>query len=117
MQFLTRNIILVVLVSPKVKCTPDVMRVEIPISQATRHVYLQGLRDYPEPACKPKPDPSGSLAILELNLNDVYQCATTRVTNKQTVRIQIILLVQCNKTQMNTNKNRLCGFVETKYLI
>lgn len=73
-------------VAPKVKCTPDLMRVEIPISTSTRQVYLQGLKDYPDPACKPRPDPAGYLTILELNLNDVYQCATTRVTNKHTVR-------------------------------
>lgn len=72
-------------VAPKVKCTPELMRVEVPVSPSTTKVYLQGLKDYPDPACHPKPDPTGSLSILELSLKDVYQCATTRVTNKLTV--------------------------------
>lgn len=62
------------------------MRVEVPVSSSTSKVYLQGLRDYPDPACRPQLNPEGSLAILELSLKDVYQCATTRVTNKLTVR-------------------------------
>lgn len=72
-------------VNPKVKCTPDTMRIEVPIGALTRQVYLQGLKDYPDPACRPRQDAAGSLAILELSLTDVYQCATTRVTNKLTV--------------------------------
>ncbi|XP_017768390.1 PREDICTED: uncharacterized protein LOC108556691 [Nicrophorus vespilloides] len=71
-------------VSPKVKCTPDMMRIEVPLSPTMGEVYLQGLKDYPDPACRPRRDPEGSLAILELSLGDVYQCATTRVTNKLT---------------------------------
>lgn len=72
---------------PKVKCSPDIMRIEIPVSlETTTRVYLQGLRDYPDPACRPRKDPTGALTIFELNLSDVYQCATTRVTNKLTVR-------------------------------
>ncbi|CAG9858325.1 unnamed protein product [Phyllotreta striolata] len=71
-------------VSPKVKCTPNQMRVEIPISPNTMAVYVQGLRDYPDPACRPHTDPSGSLAVIELDLRDVYRCAVTRVINKQT---------------------------------
>lgn len=60
------------------------MRIEVPIGALTRQVYLQGLKDYPDPACRPRQDAAGSLAILELSLTDVYQCATTRVTNKLT---------------------------------
>ncbi|XP_044263592.1 uncharacterized protein LOC123010623 [Tribolium madens] len=71
-------------VTPKVKCTPELMRVEIPISSSTKRVYLGSLRDYPDPACRPYTDPSGTLAVLELNLTDVYRCAVTRVVNKQT---------------------------------
>lgn len=71
-------------VDPKVKCTPDFMRVELPVTASTRNVYLQGLRDYPNPACKPQTDPSGSLSIFQLDLTDVYQCAITRVVNQIT---------------------------------
>ncbi|RZC42817.1 uncharacterized protein BDFB_005495, partial [Asbolus verrucosus] len=60
------------------------MRVEIPISATTKRVYLDRLRDYPDPACRPHTDPTGTLAVLELDLRDVYRCAVTRVVNKQT---------------------------------
>jgi hypothetical protein len=69
---------------PKVKCSPDAMRIEIPVTSKTRQVYLQGLKDYPDPACHPRQETGSSLAVLELNLKNVYQCATTRVTNKLT---------------------------------
>ncbi|KAF2881947.1 hypothetical protein ILUMI_24229 [Ignelater luminosus] len=72
------------LMEPKVKCTPDSMRVEVPITSSTKNVYLQGLKDYPDPACKPHTDPSGSWSIFQLNLTDVYQCAITRVLNQRT---------------------------------
>ncbi|XP_056633242.1 uncharacterized protein LOC130442877 [Diorhabda sublineata] len=71
-------------VSPKVKCTPSQMRLEVPISSTTMSVYIQGLRDYPDPACRPHTDSTGSLAVLELDLQDVYRCAVTRAINKQT---------------------------------
>lgn len=61
------------------------MRVEVPISSNTMAVYIQGLRDYPDPACRPHTDSSGTLAVLELDLQDVYRCAVTRAINKQTV--------------------------------
>nr|CAI5843388.1 unnamed protein product [Callosobruchus analis] len=54
------------------------MRIEVPISQATKKIYIEGLRDYPEPACRPHTDPTGKLAVLELDLRDVYKCAVTR---------------------------------------
>lgn len=61
------------------------MRVEIPISPNTKALYIEGLRDYPDLACRPHVDDSATLAVLELDLNDVYRCAVTRVVNKQTV--------------------------------
>ncbi|CAH0550429.1 unnamed protein product [Brassicogethes aeneus] len=71
-------------VSPKVKCTAEQMRVEVPVAANTRAVYIEGLRDYPDPACRPHTDPTGTLAVLELDLRDVYRCAVTRMVNKQT---------------------------------
>lgn len=68
------------------KCTPTEMRVEVPITATTKGVYIAGLRDYPDPACRPHTDPTGELAVLELDLRDVYRCGVTRVVNKQTVR-------------------------------
>ncbi|XP_074035830.1 zona pelucida superfamily protein qsm [Leptinotarsa decemlineata] len=69
-------------VSPKVKCTPDQMRIEVPISSTTKGVYIEGLRDYPDVACRPIA--TGTLAVLELDLQDVYRCAVTRAVNKKT---------------------------------
>ncbi|KAL1512687.1 hypothetical protein ABEB36_002240 [Hypothenemus hampei] len=71
---------------PQVQCTPDQMRVEIPLTPTTKSVYVQGLRDYPDPACRAHTDASGKLAVLEFDLNDVFRCAVTRVVNKQTGR-------------------------------
>lgn len=76
-----------VAVTPKVKCTPELMRVEIPTTASTKRVYLGSLRDYPDPACRPHFDATGTLAVLELDLTDVYRCAVTRVVNKQTVHL------------------------------
>ncbi|XP_019755286.1 uncharacterized protein LOC109534151 [Dendroctonus ponderosae] len=69
---------------PTVQCTRDQMRVEVPLLPNTKSVYIQGLRDYPDPACRPHTDATGKMAVLELDLNDVYRCAVTRVVNKQT---------------------------------
>ncbi|XP_050295566.1 uncharacterized protein LOC126735579 [Anthonomus grandis grandis] len=71
-------------VTPEILCTRDQMRVEIPLQPETKSIYIQGLRDYPDPACRPHTDPTGKLAVLELDLNDVYRCAVTRIVNKQT---------------------------------
>ncbi|GJQ76079.1 hypothetical protein Trydic_g1831 [Trypoxylus dichotomus] len=72
--------------SPKVKCASGVMRIEVPISESTREVYLEGLKEYPDLACRPQRDPSGTLTVFELDLDDVFRCATTRITNKLTGR-------------------------------
>lgn len=71
-------------VAPEVQCTRDQMRVEIPLKSNTKSIYIQGLRDYPDPACRPHTDSNGRMAVLEMDLNDVYRCAVTRVINKQT---------------------------------
>lgn len=60
------------------------MRVEIPLGSNTKSIYVQGLRDYPDPACRPHTDSTGKMAVFELDLEDVYRCAVTRVVNKQT---------------------------------
>lgn len=71
-------------VSPEVQCSPNQMRVEIPLGSNTKSIYVQGLRDYPDPACRPHTDSTGKMAVFELDLEDVYRCAVTRVVNKQT---------------------------------
>ncbi|CAH1183023.1 unnamed protein product [Ceutorhynchus assimilis] len=72
------------LTSPEVRCTKNRMRIEIPLEPDTKRIYVQGLRDYPDPACRPHTDSTGRMAVLELDLDDVYRCAVTRVVNKQT---------------------------------
>lgn len=71
--------------SPKVKCTSTQMRIEVPISSKTRQVYIQGLREYPDVACRPHTDQSGNTAVFELGLQDVYRCAVTRAVSAQMV--------------------------------
>lgn len=71
-------------VEPKVKCTPNLMRIELPMKPSTKAIYLQGLKDYPNPACKPQTDPVEATAVFQLNLTDFYQCAITRVINQIT---------------------------------
>ncbi|KAI4466982.1 hypothetical protein MML48_2g00000319 [Holotrichia oblita] len=75
-----------VTVSPKVKCASGTMRIEVPISESTREVYLEGLKEYPDLACKPQRDPTGTLTVFELDLDDVFRCATTRIINQMTGR-------------------------------
>lgn len=72
-------------VSPVVKCSPTQMRIEVPISLKTRQVYIQGLRDYPDMACRPHTDQAGSIAVFDLGLDDVYRCAVTRAVSAQMV--------------------------------
>ncbi|KAI4467003.1 hypothetical protein MML48_2g00007840 [Holotrichia oblita] len=62
------------------------MRIEVPISESTREVYLEGLKEYPDLACKPQRDPTGTLTVFELDLDDVFRCATTRIINQMTGR-------------------------------
>ncbi|XP_044746258.1 uncharacterized protein LOC123307858 [Coccinella septempunctata] len=82
---LTLAVICSAKVGPKVKCFPDKMRVEVPIVPSnTKQVYLEGLKNYPDPACRPHTDSTGNLAVLELDLRDVYRCAVTRVVNEKT---------------------------------
>lgn len=69
------------------------MRVEVPIvPSTTKQVYLEGLKNYPDPACRPHTDASGTLAVLELDLGNVYRCAVTRVVNEKTVSVSLHLV-------------------------
>ena len=63
----------------KVRCTRDTLRVDVVKEEGAR-LYLQHLRDYPEPACKP--EIVGSRATFSLSLTDIYQCMVTRVRNR-----------------------------------
>lgn len=77
------------------------MRVEIPLKSNTKSIYIQGLRDYPDPACRPHTDSNGRMAVLEMDLNDVYRCAVTRVINKQTVSLVAAYAVDLGCSLLN----------------
>jgi len=68
----------------KVHCTKDNLRVDLVKHEDVADVYLQHLKDYPDPACKP--EIVGSRATFNLALDNIYQCMVTKVLNKNTGR-------------------------------
>lgn len=68
----------------KVHCTKDNLRVDVVKHEDVSAIYLQHLKDYPDPACKP--EVVDSRATFNLKLNDIYQCMLTKVLNKNTGR-------------------------------
>lgn len=85
-----------VAVGSKVRCMEDLMRVEVPIGPQTRSIYLQQLKDYPDPSCRATIDPQKTLAVFDLSLTDVYRCGITRITNNLSVSKKYI--PQASKT-------------------
>jgi len=69
----------------KVRCTKDSLRVDIVKNEDMSNIYLQHLKDYPDPACKP--EVVHSRATFNLKLNNIYQCMVTKVLNKNTGRV------------------------------
>lgn len=47
------------------------------------HVYLEGLKGYPDVRCQPVIN--GGLAEFKLSLKDFFECGVTRMVNKITV--------------------------------
>lgn len=70
--------------SHKVFCSEDQMRVNvvIPANDTTTSVYLEGMKGYPEPKCKPTI--KDTLAEFQLSLMNIYECGVTRIVNKIT---------------------------------
>jgi len=66
----------------KVHCEPDLMRVELLKREGVSNVYLQHLKDFPDPSCKPSIE--GRRVTFSLKLTDIYQCMITKIVNKQT---------------------------------
>ncbi|XP_055619042.1 uncharacterized protein LOC129764206 [Toxorhynchites rutilus septentrionalis] len=68
----------------KVFCSEDQMRIHValPSNDSSTSVYLQGMKGYPDPKCKPSI--KDTLAEFQLSLIDVYECGVTRVVNKIT---------------------------------
>lgn len=62
------------------------MQVHIILPQETDdvpNIYLEGMKGYPNPHCKPVL--SEKIAQFKLPLTDFYECGVTRVVNKLTV--------------------------------
>lgn len=69
--------------SHKVFCSEDQMRVNVALpSNDTTTVYLEGMKGYPDPKCKPTI--KDTLAEFQLSLVNIYECGVTRVVNKIT---------------------------------
>ncbi|XP_053685396.1 uncharacterized protein LOC128734986 [Sabethes cyaneus] len=71
-------------VSHKVLCSEDLMRahVVLPTNESKTAVYLEGMKGYPDPKCKPTIN--DTLAQFDLSLANIYECGVTRVVNKLT---------------------------------
>ncbi|XP_026746144.1 uncharacterized protein LOC113507489 [Trichoplusia ni] len=63
-----------------VQCTPEVMKVTVPIDGDRKVAYLDQLKEY-----KPcQPEIEGRTAVFVLDLQDVHKCGVTRVINNKT---------------------------------
>jgi hypothetical protein len=57
--------------------------ITLPTGQAKEpHLYLQGMKGYPDERCHPSI--ADGLARFKLSLRDIYECGVTRVVNKIT---------------------------------
>lgn len=68
------------------QCSEEWMKVAIAVpdnNQNSPQIYLEGMKNYPNPNCQP--EISDSLAQFSLSLKDIYECGVTRVVNKLTV--------------------------------
>jgi len=68
----------------KVHCTKENLRVDVAKHEDVSAVYLQHLKDYPDPACRP--EIVGKKATFNISLENIYQCMVTRVVDKGTGR-------------------------------
>uniref|UniRef100_A0A182Q7S6 ZP domain-containing protein n=1 Tax=Anopheles farauti TaxID=69004 RepID=A0A182Q7S6_9DIPT len=69
----------------KVACADEVMRVDVALPSnnfTAESVYLDGMKGYPDPKCKPTI--RENLAVFELSLTNIYDCGVTRVINQIT---------------------------------
>ncbi|XP_041771143.1 uncharacterized protein LOC121593116 [Anopheles merus] len=69
----------------KVTCADETMRVDVALPSenfSSEAVYLDGMKGYPDPKCKPTI--RENLAVFELSLTNIYDCGVTRVINQIT---------------------------------
>lgn len=68
----------------KVHCTKNNIRVDIVKQEDITDIYLQHLKNYPDPTCKP--EIVDRRVTFNLSLSDFYNCMITKVVNKHTGR-------------------------------
>merc|ERR1712001_128632 len=68
----------------KVHCTKDNIRVDIVKQEDITDIYLQHLKNYPDPTCKP--EIVDRRVTFNLSLSDFYNCMITKVVNQHTGR-------------------------------
>uniref|UniRef100_A0A182IYI4 ZP domain-containing protein n=1 Tax=Anopheles atroparvus TaxID=41427 RepID=A0A182IYI4_ANOAO len=66
----------------KLTCTDETMRVDVALPSHNVSVYLDGMKGYPDPKCKPTI--RENQALFELSLTNIYDCGVTRVINQIT---------------------------------
>lgn len=71
------------------------MKISIGVPNDTTAIYLEGLKGYTNPKCKPQIE--DELATFELSLIDFYDCGLMRIVNKLTVSIFIYYSIAMNK--------------------
>lgn len=72
----------------KVQCSEDLMKVDIILPDEKidpAHVYLEGMKGYPNQRCQPTI--KDQVAQFQLPLQDFYECGVTRIVYKLNVRI------------------------------
>uniref|UniRef100_A0A0A9X8F6 Phthiotriol/phenolphthiotriol dimycocerosates methyltransferase n=1 Tax=Lygus hesperus TaxID=30085 RepID=A0A0A9X8F6_LYGHE len=69
-------------VQHKVKCYEDSMVAELRRTDDVSAIYLEGLKYFPDPSCKPVL--VEHKAVFKLSLEDVFRCGVTRIVNKAT---------------------------------
>lgn len=62
------------------------VNVVLPSNDSSTSVYLEGMKGYPEPKCKPTI--KDTLAEFQLSLMNIYECGVTRIVNKITVSLK-----------------------------
>ncbi|XP_043279188.1 uncharacterized protein qsm [Venturia canescens] len=71
-------------VQSKVRCSQDLMEVDIVKSTPDASIYLQQLKDYPDEACKPTLSDGVATFRLALDEKNMSRCGIARVVNKIT---------------------------------
>jgi len=68
----------------KVHCTKDNLRVDIVKQEDVSDIYLQHLKEYPDPSCKP--EIVDRRVTFSLGLEEFYRCMVTKVVSATTGR-------------------------------